>query len=240
MNVRDPSSRLLKFRLKLDEYDYEIIHKPGKINTNADALSRSFPIRAIPVTSNQKKRKRRKKRQIITDITTSDSSIDFSKTRNELSLSKTINISDSTNSKHSSTPNSSVQENNFQNISPKNISKQKTNQNISAKSTPSSIKSNCGIQNISSPLESTNSTFQNCSNFTYSEFIEDAKDSTFSGKIHPSKEQIPIILQECHDSPTGGHQGILRTFKRIKTRYGWPGMLGDIKSQNLLQIKLFL
>lgn len=39
-SVKDPGSRLMKFRLKLEEYEYEIIHKPGKYNTNADALSR--------------------------------------------------------------------------------------------------------------------------------------------------------------------------------------------------------
>lgn len=31
----------MKFRLKLEEYDYQIKYKPGKHNTNADALSRS-------------------------------------------------------------------------------------------------------------------------------------------------------------------------------------------------------
>jgi hypothetical protein len=39
-SVKDPGSRLARWRLKLEEYDYEIIHKPGKINKNADALSR--------------------------------------------------------------------------------------------------------------------------------------------------------------------------------------------------------
>lgn len=39
-NVKDLNSRLTKFRLKLEEYDYEIKYKPGKQNTNADALSR--------------------------------------------------------------------------------------------------------------------------------------------------------------------------------------------------------
>ena len=39
-NVKDLNSRLTKFRLKLEEYDYEIRYKPGKQNTNADALSR--------------------------------------------------------------------------------------------------------------------------------------------------------------------------------------------------------
>lgn len=44
-SVKDPGSRLLKWRLKLEEYDYEIIYKAGKENTNADALSRIYTTR---------------------------------------------------------------------------------------------------------------------------------------------------------------------------------------------------
>lgn len=40
MNVKDPGSRLLRWRIKLEEYDYEIVYKRGSLNTNADALSR--------------------------------------------------------------------------------------------------------------------------------------------------------------------------------------------------------
>ena len=43
-NVNDPGSRLMRWKLKLKEYDYKIIHKAGKSNTNANALSRN-PIR---------------------------------------------------------------------------------------------------------------------------------------------------------------------------------------------------
>lgn len=39
-NIKDPGSRLVRWRLKLEEYDYEIVYKAGKNNTNADALSR--------------------------------------------------------------------------------------------------------------------------------------------------------------------------------------------------------
>lgn len=39
-NVKDPGSRLIRWRLALEEYDYEIIYKQGKHNQNADALSR--------------------------------------------------------------------------------------------------------------------------------------------------------------------------------------------------------
>lgn len=41
MNVKDPSSRLSRWNLQLQEYDFEIIHKPGNAHANADALSRA-------------------------------------------------------------------------------------------------------------------------------------------------------------------------------------------------------
>lgn len=40
-SVKDPTSRLLRWRLKLAEYEYDISYKAGKANVNADALSRN-------------------------------------------------------------------------------------------------------------------------------------------------------------------------------------------------------
>ena len=40
MNVKDPSSRLMRCRLRLEEFDYTINYKKGTLNQNADALSR--------------------------------------------------------------------------------------------------------------------------------------------------------------------------------------------------------
>jgi hypothetical protein len=40
MNVKDLWSRLIRWRIQLKEYDWEIIYKKGAQNTNADALSR--------------------------------------------------------------------------------------------------------------------------------------------------------------------------------------------------------
>lgn len=39
-SLKEPSSKLVRWRLKLEEFDYEIIYKKGSLNTNADALSR--------------------------------------------------------------------------------------------------------------------------------------------------------------------------------------------------------
>lgn len=45
-NCKDPGSRLIRWRLKLEEFEYDIQYKKGKINANADALSR-FPVNPI-------------------------------------------------------------------------------------------------------------------------------------------------------------------------------------------------
>lgn len=50
-SVKDPTSRLVRWRLKIAEYDYEVIYKAGKINANADALSRNpIPEQILPLS----------------------------------------------------------------------------------------------------------------------------------------------------------------------------------------------
>ena len=39
-NCKDLSNRLIRWRLRLEEYDYKIEYTKGKDNTAADALSR--------------------------------------------------------------------------------------------------------------------------------------------------------------------------------------------------------
>lgn len=43
-DVKDPSSRLMRWRLRLEEYDYDIEYRKGKENQAADALSRLYPL----------------------------------------------------------------------------------------------------------------------------------------------------------------------------------------------------
>ena len=40
-NVKNPGSKLTRWRFRLSEYDYDIVYKKGSINSNADALSRN-------------------------------------------------------------------------------------------------------------------------------------------------------------------------------------------------------
>lgn len=58
-SVKDPTSRLARWRLKLAEYEYKIRYKAGKMNLNADALSRNPAVastdkNAITKTNNHK------------------------------------------------------------------------------------------------------------------------------------------------------------------------------------------
>ncbi|XP_028037319.1 uncharacterized protein LOC114248310 [Bombyx mandarina] len=40
MSIKDPNSKLTRWRLRLAEYNYDVQYKKGKANTNANALSR--------------------------------------------------------------------------------------------------------------------------------------------------------------------------------------------------------
>lgn len=59
ISLKDPGSRLTRWTIKLSEFDFEVVHKPGKSNQNADALSRitlaKVDISPQEILSNQKK-----------------------------------------------------------------------------------------------------------------------------------------------------------------------------------------
>lgn len=40
MGISEPSGRLMRWRLRLSEFDFQVVYKKGKLNTQADALSR--------------------------------------------------------------------------------------------------------------------------------------------------------------------------------------------------------
>ena len=48
--TQDPSPRLVRWRLRMMDYKYTIQHKPGKINKNADALSRNPITETMEIT----------------------------------------------------------------------------------------------------------------------------------------------------------------------------------------------
>lgn len=47
--------------------------------------------------------------------------------------------------------------------------------------------------------------------------------------IPPDSDLITQILQEFHDSPSGGHFGVLRTCKRIAAQFYWPSLNKSVR-----------
>jgi hypothetical protein len=64
-NVKDPSSRLMRWKLLLEEYDYEIQYRAGERNCNADSLSR-YPLQCLNVNIEEMTEER--KRKIISEL----------------------------------------------------------------------------------------------------------------------------------------------------------------------------
>jgi hypothetical protein len=60
--VKDSSSRLLRWRLKLEEYDYDVVQKAGVRNTNA--LIRITMTRISPVAENSSEPTKDERRKI--------------------------------------------------------------------------------------------------------------------------------------------------------------------------------
>ena len=40
---------------------------------------------------------------------------------------------------------------------------------------------------------------------------------------------IPLILNECHDSKSGGHSGVVKTLQRVQRSFTWKGLRKQIK-----------
>lgn len=53
--IKDPNNRVQRWKIKLSEYDFTIVHKPGKFNTIPDYLSRILIIKQENLTEQNKK-----------------------------------------------------------------------------------------------------------------------------------------------------------------------------------------
>lgn len=47
-------------------------------------------------------------------------------------------------------------------------------------------------------------------------------------RIVVPKDLRKQVMMDCHDEPTAGHQGVLKTYKRLQQSYYWPKMRKDV------------
>jgi hypothetical protein len=58
---------------------------------------------------------------------------------------------------------------------------------------------------------------------------EEVKAAREKSKELNEKEKLEI-LKELHETPIGGHQGMNRTYNRLKQYVNWEGMKGDVEN----------
>ena len=44
----------------------------------------------------------------------------------------------------------------------------------------------------------------------------------------PESKLKQKIFEEVHDSPLAGHLGFLKTYRRLRERFSWKGLKGDV------------
>lgn len=246
MNLKDPSSRLMRWRIRLEEYDYKIIYKPGKSNLNADALSR-----AVPETKIQVMTRSQQKAKLDANKNTNSNHIE---TKNK-DLLQTREIKE----KYFILPiHGTTQENLLATYLPDNykidigeISQYKKGKiSYIVGRAPIPIRSDADRNQVSSIFtkfkelsntkESISISLPITDNNNYQELKSMCSKEFEKSKTKPifyvnklikltDPENIEQVIKEHHFTPLGGHQGETKTIEKIKRIYSWPGMFKDIR-----------
>lgn len=248
--MKDPSTRLLKFRLQLEEYDFKIEYVKGSENV-ADALSR------VTISSEELKSLNSKVSLVMTRAQKAKLNQD------ELSRNKDIRDSYIPADSRSGQPRiaeilrkpSDFVELKFiegNKLTKKNITYEK--ECLSYEESTYSIYINLNYMSHFTRVEFANllSDFCNKLNIKRLCIIKDEKNVEFikqlineiksrqqwSGphinilrgvkRIYSNEEKI-CILHDYHLLPTSGHAGVQRMVNNIKGKYFWPGLENDVR-----------
>ena len=257
-NHKDLSSRLLRWRLKLEEYSYKIEYKMGKNNTNADALSR---MHMDYYDQNNEVEVNKNPNNIVEDSNNNDK-INIFKIKESVSkdtipikiVNPYENFIERTNKNIIINPNILETENKKCKVKVKVILEDQSESSIELREDSPElfilpINSRSDFENLFKGLELLKDTLIN-KGINEIQFFNDRKIKYHTirlmlryvfqktdikiylnkNKIEPTEEEITKILYEYHDTPTGGHNGVGRTIRKIKEKYIWKNMSKDIRN----------
>lgn len=254
-SIKDPGSRLIRWRLKLEEYSYEVIYKAGKKNTNADCLSRYPQILLTQINNRELTYKEfltYQKEHVTINEKIKESSHDIMKLDKDFALvcfaAKDLIEKDQleTFNEH------------FDNIV--DLKDKDLNDIIFLKTKDTNIfyvflgdnyydKINhedlynklLRLKEILIANDISKLALYEIYNKTDNEQLRAQLRYIFKYIdveilickreviIISDETKIKTIMREYHDTPIGGHSGVTRTYKRIKSRFVWKNMKRDIK-----------
>ena len=215
--LKDPSSRLTKFRLALEEYKFEVIYKKGSENVVADALSRLSiddlkeltPLHSFVCTRAQSKRGKEKDagtNDRVQAETETRTTIDYLKVK----LKKTDEIIDEKEAVVFVDPKMPLSH-------LRGVMKQLVEFTKKHAIKGLVVKNTTEYKNLKCKIEALN--------------IMSMPPIIVIGKkiqvIEDEKEKR-LILNDFHVLPTAGHAGVKRTLNTIKQRYHWKSMDRDV------------
>lgn len=195
LKVRDTTSRVIRLQQKLSEFEYDIIYKKGKDNSNADALSRNFP----------------------------EENMDEG-TRHEVSLVKYVS------NDARETEDSEEETVNIEQYEPYHICYAITR----GQAKKTKVKNAPKPDELVVPSDEEIEELEDCNDSEYDSLSEEDNNNNdkHSHGIEEieTREEISEILKSYHDSVAGGHFGMTKTYDRVRRKFHWKGMKGDIRA----------
>lgn len=253
-SISNPSSRLMRFRLKLEEYEYEVVYKPGKANTNADALSRILQLNKC-TDNTQKELYEQYLRETENKVIINNQVRDSEENINACSPDSTVVFFTDSKLESDIQYHNKKSEIFEQNLEVGNVANLKADGRqflyLVIKNHPTcrvdyetlfyvlnNLKSFClktEINSLAIPSHICKGNHIKVEVFRimlrYIFRGTDVKITIFHNNVKQelSADEIQTILREYHITPLGGHQGVNRTYKRIRERYKWQKMFKDVK-----------
>lgn len=249
-SMRNPSSKLTRMRLELEEYDFEVQYVQGKTNVGADALSRinidSETLKNLQILRVETRaQKKQKVQQLSNEQQTNvilDDEPDQLKIFESLNINEIYELPKLTIEKTSNIKNHGI----MCKIMNKKFNKElarapfiplkinKMKETLGKLLTKIDEKAHkLKITRIALALSSTIFKMMSINEFkkACNQHLRFIQILLYEPQQEvDNKNEIAKIIQENHDSAIGGHTGINRLYKKLKNFYIWPNMKNTIKN----------